>query len=286
MKFIAYQILIFLSIQSFAHTIPGYTFKGKCGTVKYRIICSRSPISKNMETNIDSLFSRIDMQLRSDIKTSSIAVFNKNGAVISNGLFDWIFHQTYAVFANTKGAYNPTDIVYDNYWKMHNLQHPTKADSNAIDTLYKYNVFSGFVEYDSILENTKDSFHIIATEDFAFNLGYDDLLVGVKADALLAYLNNIEDLQVIGFSIIEPAMYHHNTLKITWSSVHQEAFDLQMRACTYDADMHGHLFISRPKQTIQITSRTALEGACYVMAIRKTKNNNNAPFWNGLISRN
>jgi len=286
MKFIAYHILILLSIQSFANTTPGYTIKGKVGKLNYRITCSKCATSINMETKIDSLFSSIDQQLRSYDNASCTAAFNKNGAVISNGLFSSIFHQTYDVFANTKGAYNPTDIAYDNYWKTHDLRHPTAEDSNAIDTLYKYNVFSGFVEYDSVPESTIDSFHLIATEDFAFALGYDDLLAGIKADALLAYIQTMQDVQPIGFSVIDQAMYHHNTLQITWDSIHPTVFKLQMKKCNYDADMNGHLFKSNPKKTLQLQSRSALEGACYIIAIRKTKNNNNAQFWKGLISAN
>ena len=286
MKFLIYHILIILSIQSFAKTTPTLIIKGKSGLVSYRIICTNSSKTKEIQLTIDSLFSFIDQQLRSDNTTSSTATFNRTGAVVSNGLFSWIFHQTYDIFANTKGAYNPTDIAYDNYWKVHSIQHPTLKDSNQIDTLYKYNVFSGFVEYDSLNEETKDSFHIIATEDFAFKLGYDDLLAGLKADMLLAYLNRIQDLQLSGFSLIDHSMYRHNTLKITWDSLHPKAFDLQMSACNYDADMHGHIFISKPKKTLQVQSRTALEGACYMIAIRKTKNNNNASFWQGLVSSN
>jgi len=286
MKFVAYHILILLTFQSFANTTPTYTIRGKLGQVKYRIYCRKSPTSKKMESKIDSLFSSIDQQLRSDHKASSTAAFNKNGAVISNGLFSSIFHQTYDVFANTKGAYNPTDIAYDNYWKAHDLRHPTAEDSNAIDTLYKYNVFSGFVEYDSLPENTKDSFHLIATEDFAFALGYDDLLAGIKADALLAYLQTMQDVQPISFSIVDQAMYHRNTLQITWDSIHPAVFNLQMKNCNYDADLHGHLYKCDPKKTFQLQSRSALEGACYIIAIRKTKNNNNAQFWKGLVTVN
>lgn len=256
--------------------------KSKMGRLEYSVNYIGKPIAKQMKVTIDSLFLAIDNSLSTRVPTSKTNLFNSHGAVQSDALFEDIFHRSYAVYANTKGAYNPSDYAYEKYWSTHNYMQANKSDSNQIDSIYKYNILSGFIEYDSSAYDGAQNYHIISTEDFPFLIGFEDVLVGYKADALKLLLNTYQGCFSFNFEIKEKGFTHKSGIIIHYD----QAFPNEFRFVghhDYGFDNHGHMFKIQSQLSFQLKSHLAMEGACYLSALHKTQLNNNYNYWKELI---
>jgi|688.fasta_scaffold391725_2 thiamine biosynthesis lipoprotein ApbE len=235
-----------------------------------------------IQQKIDSILTQINNDFSLSNKNSFTNQLNKNHEVVASSEFIKLFQTSYEIYANTRSTYNPTDFVYEEYWSKKIINNITKADSNALDTLYKYNIFSGFMNGDSI--NNKDTFHLLFMDDFMFKVSFETILPGYKLDKIKALLQSY-NLKFYKIELSEQVFYansfYNGSYKLSCNSEKNDEIGLDY---TQNFKFNKTYYkLLKQSNTVRIWSTDATKACAYANVFCNTQLENNHQYWKDLI---
>ena len=231
---------------------------------------------------IDTLLKQIDNEFGIEKQQSYTNQLNTKHEVVASKKFVDLFQQAYEISLNTKGIYTPTDYTYEQYWAKHKLLQASKMDSIQLDTLYKYNVFSGFVSGDSIYE--KDTFHILFLEDFIFQVSFENLLPAIKLSAIIDLLNSNHLTQytiLFKDQIYYAKTYFNGKYEFNYDSKKPNEYGLKYQQ-NFEFIKNQYRLLKQSNE-VRVWTEDAIKACAYSIAFCNTKLNNNHAYWRGLI---
>jgi hypothetical protein len=236
----------------------------------------------NLISYIEAIIKNVDKNYAVENDMSFTNKLNLNHEVIARKEFINLFQKAYEISNNTKGAYNPTDYTYEQYWASHKLIQASKKDSIALDTLYKYNVFSGFVSGDSVYG--KDTFHLLFLEDFIFKVSFNNLLPGVKLQEVISFLNYMH-LKSYKLKLTDQVYfantYFNGKYEMSYDVEKPTEFGLKYMQ-NFQFTKNQYLLLKQSRE-VRIWTDDAVKACAYATAFCNTKLNNNHEYWRGLI---
>lgn len=170
-------------------SVPSFQYnEGKTMGSSYHI---KYKASKSFQPQIDSLLENFNQSVSTYIPTSTISQFNDSGHVVMDPNFRTVFWSAYQIFADTKGAFNPTVMPLVNYWGFGYDKKATEhIDSTVVDSLRKLVMFSGFVEYNNYDPAIHDTIYELDCDDFRFYLDFSAIAKGFGVDLVAELLES------------------------------------------------------------------------------------------------
>lgn len=235
-----------------------------------------------LKPQIQKIIEDIENTYSINYPSSSTSQFNKNHQVATSKEYIQLFQKSYEIFNNTKGSYNPTDYTYEEYWSKLALSQISKNDSNQLDSLYKYNIFSGFMTGDSIFY--EDTFHLLLMDDFIFKISFENILPGYTFSKILNLIKakNISDYTIeMNDQVFFAKSFINSKYYLYYSSESPNEFSLN-----YSQNFNfNKLYFTLLKQSnvVRIWCKDPIRACAYASALCNYKDKTNHKYWDGLL---
>lgn len=247
------------------------------------ITCPKSSskmLSKNVY-KIDSVLAYIDKSFSVTALNSYTQILNRQYEVNSTSDFLALFLQSYELFANTKGAYNPTDYTYEQYWIHKTHRVPSLQDTMILDSLFKQTIFSGFMYGDSIYN--RDTFKILLLDDYFYNVSFESILPGYKLQNCIALLNSwgIKNYSIeLQDQVFFAKSYYNASYILQYNVREPEYFALRYKQ-NFLFKKYIYTLLMQSKD-ISVEGNNAVAICAYASALANTGTQNNSNYWRSL----